>query len=413
MTNIARYFMSAGGPYANSVNAREIPSRQAALRYGWFIDADDCSMVYVRRGMGGRTQHFRRLGNYHPTPPGPRGGPDSPIAESPEHKAVKEAIATAVNSALRAGTSMPWGFRDKRFHFAFTGDLLEGVIEAKPEFGLSFPDGRLIRPDVSLVGVDAVGTPCVRWAIEVMRGHELDIEKMMKIYSMGLPTLVVDIAGVDFSQITPDWARDQILATCKDDPQGRRPNFIHLPDTLKTVLNKWSREKHEEQHKFVIFGEESRVLALRDRLCSETSRLRLPSTWQEAKQMGTKPTDIAAPANKNDQTEKEFQNARQLASSGWVDLTGDRYLRIVTPRPAGLGANMDFHLRLAHLVAADGGVIMGYDPKASRSGDDPHLAYASLKNKEGFFDPVPLAPRVLCFPISLHRKNLAEPSRAG
>lgn len=409
MTEVARYFMSAGGPYADSVVAREIPSRQAALRYGWFIDADDCAMVYVRRGSNGKSQHFRRLDGIHPIFPGTGGSGIPPSPESPEHVAVKVAIAAAVNSAVASGTKMPWGFRDKRFYYPFTGDLIEGVSEAATEFTITFPDGRMIRPDISLIGSDASGQPIVRWAIEVMRDHELDMEKMMKIYSMGLPTMVVDIAETKLSQVTPEWAASQLLATCKDDPLGRRPNFIHLPDTLRTVLNDWSRTRQGEQHKFVIFGEDERVLAMCARLRNEAARLRLPFTWQEAKAQKTQTTDIAAPANKNEQTEREFQNARKLVPNGWVDLAGDRYLRIITPRPSGPGANMDFHLLLAHLVAADGKVIMGYDSKSGMTSDPPLLAYARRQKDDGFWESVPLAPRVLSFPIGLHRKNLGSP----
>ncbi len=96
---------------------------------------------------------------------------------------------------------------------------------------------------------------------------------------------------------------------------------------------------------------------------------------------------------------------------GWGDLTGERYLDIVTPRPAGPGPNLDFHVRLAHLVASNGEVIMGYDSKSGSHHDDLRTAHALIQMEDGFFKPAPLAPEILCFPIGLLRKNLASPLR--
>lgn len=412
MTDIARYFMSPGGPYSDEVLATAIPSRQATLRYGWFVDRDSCFMVYVRRASNGKTQHFRRLDGYHPGHPG--GGGDAPSPESPEHRLVKEVLVTAIQAAIAKRSQMRWAFKDQRFHFPFTGDLLEGVTDARAEYPIAFPDGRSIRPDVALIGPDASGASMVRWAIEVMRGHELDVAKMMKIYAMGLPTMVVDISGTLIDQITPDWATAQLLGTCADDPHGRRPNFIHLPDALRTVLNGWSRSKGGQLHKFVIFGDKDRILALRDRLKQEATRLRLPFTRAEATPLGTQQTDIAAPNNTNDQTQTEFQNVRRLIPDGWVNLTGDRYLRITTPRPTGPGPNLDFHMRLAHLVATDGQVIMGYDSKSASHHDDQRTAHALAQMEDGFWKPVPLAPKVVCYPIGLYQKDLTRlPSTKG
>jgi hypothetical protein len=405
MTDTARYFLSPSGPYAEEILASDIASRQAALRCGWFIDHDDCPMVYVRRSQDGRRQHFRRIDGLR----GPAGGGgDAPPPESPEHHIVKRTLVAAVNAALEAGACMPWGFTDRRFHFPFTGDLLEGVTAAEDEYTIPLPGGRSIRPDVALVGPDAVGMPMVRWAIEVMRGNELDVGKMMKIYGMGLPTIVVDIAGVEIDRITPAWAAAQLSATCASDSLGRRANFIHLPDTLRTVSNAWSRSRGGQQHKFVVFGAEERILSLCDRLRQEAGRLQLPMRWQQAKALGIQPTDIAAPNNTNEQTEKEFQNARRLIPHGWVDLTGDRYLRVVVPRPQGPGPIQDFHISLAHMVAADGEVIMAYESRSASDDDDERTAHVRCQSEDGFWRSVPLSPKVLCYPVGLHRKGLTD-----
>lgn len=406
MTSSASYFMSPYGPYSDIVSADTIPSRQAALRYGWFRDPEDnCPAVYVRRSKNGRTQHFRRIESFSPANPQPGGESTEGVpSESPEHLAVKDAIVDAVSRCIHEGESMPWAFRDRRFHWAFHGDLLEGVTNAEPEYTLRFPDGRIARPDVALIGSDYAGRPSVRWAVEIMRDNELSIEKMMKIYSMGLPTIVLDIAGINLDNVDADWARDQLLATCTDDPHGRRRNFIHLPDTLRTVLNDWSLNRGEtgRSHKFIVFGSDKRILSIRDRLKAEARELGLPFTRNEAKDRGIPHTDIAAPNNTNEQTEKEFQNARQRVADGWVELTGDRYLRIQTPVPAGPGPAMDFHRSLAHHFAADGEVIVGYDPRGSSRVGDRHIEVPTWPKQHEPAVWRPLAPKVLCFPVGLH-----------
>jgi len=301
---------------------------------------------------------------------------------------------------------LTWAFKDRRLHFAFRGQLLTGVTKVVKEHPIHLPDGTVIRPDVALIGQDSGGRETVFWIIEVVREHDVDAEKFFKIHRLGIPALVIDIEALELSEITEAWAETAVTETCESSPDGRRKNFIHYPDTLKLICNDWSRQRAEERadqetasrHKFVIFGSGERVVALCERLKTECKRLRVPQT------------DITAPRNTNSQTEKEFANARSLVPASWIDLAGERYLRVITPRPRAPGAELDFHRALARLVANDGRVIMSYDPKgfegSKRMAEIVHvLDPIRVHENMGQNKPIsylPLVARILVYLYLLH-----------
>ncbi len=406
MADSARFFKNFNGPYAGSISAEDITSRQDAIRYAPFIDDDGRPMIYVSKGFRETSDrpvrpHFRRHeASTTPPPPGQSGG------ESAEHLQAKEMLRCALERRLVAGQSLTWAFKDRRLHFVFRGQLLTGVTTVVKEHPIHLPDGTIIRPDVALIGQDYAGQETVFWIIEVVREHDVDSEKFFKIHRLGIPALVIDIEELELSEITEAWAETAVAETCASSPDGRRKNFIHYPDTLKVICNDWSRQRAEEhadqetasRHKFVVFGVDERVVSLCELLKAERDRLRVPQT------------DITAPRNTNTQTEKEFANARALVPASWIDLAGERYLRIITPRPRTPGPELDFHRALARLVANDGRVIMSYDPKgfegSKRMAEIVHvLDPIRVKENMGQNKPItyfPLVPRILVYPYLLH-----------
>lgn len=405
MVNRARYFKSPSGPYADVIPASEIKSRQAAAAYGWFRSEEGEPLVYVRRAIGrNKSQHFSRL----PAGKRPRTERQAileqiqrPPGESDEHKAAKAALVAALNAHREDGEQIPWAFKDPKLAYPFTGQLLAGIDHVKPEHHITLPNDMTIIPDVVLMATDAGGDRYVKWAIEVMREHELDTYKMFKINMLGLPTIVLDIADLALDDITEEWAAEILAATCRDHERGQRKSFVYLPDILRTIYNPWShqrvRKKEMAKHKFVVFGAEGDVVALRDQLEADVKRL------------GASNVHVQKRSHVGATTQAEFENARRLVPKGWVDVTGDSYLLIVAPRPAEPGPYLDFHHLLAQRLAANGRVVAGYDPKGGdpRMGEDadPWLAYVVDRrlNDRGMYDVSypPLVSRVVCYPTAI------------
>jgi len=96
MADSARFFKNFNGPYASSIQADDITSRQDAIRFAPFIDDDGRSAIYVSKGFRETSRsvvrpHFRRHeASTTPPPPGQSGG------ESEEHLLAKEMLRRAL-----------------------------------------------------------------------------------------------------------------------------------------------------------------------------------------------------------------------------------------------------------------------------------------------------------------------------
>lgn len=399
------------------VLAKSVRSREDARKLAPFVDESGARLVTWRSASFDSTLRRRKRRScfaYYPASHtatvGITADPETidfeefarAKGESTKHQRVRLLLTSILRAMIERKETAPWSFIDKRVSEAFglSGNLLEGVEAVETNYQIETPFGKSYSVDVALLGPKVLTKRLVLGAIEVEFTHRFDLIKCLLLKAMGFPLLSLDITEMGEAEITAEYVRQALLSTTADDEDGRRRNYVYLPEMLYPVFMQLPASiTKEPKHQYLVFVPDGQLEKLRELLGKAKAALKLSDR------------NILVQLHNatNEQARVALENEGSIAGANWRNFNDHRYLRIVVERPTQrTGPGYLFHFILAKLVMGHFDALVGYKYRPAISNDEPDepVWRPYLKIGEAV-ERVPLLPKQMVQPARLIFNELA------
>lgn len=307
------------------------------------------ALPYFRHYPVGKTQKYRTLEEDFEE--------KKQFGESDIHFTAKTMLAQYLESLIKDGKSLEWGYRDDRISdFTITGNLMSGVEEIQLEYKykLKLLDGKEYKFDIALLRKNITKTPFILGVIEIEKENKFGLLKCLICKSLGFPLISVDVGALKKEDITIEWAKQALRETTGNSEDGLRRNYIYIHNALYPVFTNIPVQlRLENKHQYVIFCKPIDLEKLTEYL--EKYRVKLGLSRDEVH------VDKPKLNRDDERSVKMFQNEGSIAGKDWQDYNSEQYIRLTLRVPSNKEGNLYlYHLVIARLLNAHFQTLVGY-----------------------------------------------------
>lgn len=357
---------SRQGLFAQTIKARDIPSREHARKLWPFVIAEDnrkpvtyVSPSFDSNGKLKQRSHFRILTttrsiNLSQIFIDEEQQRQKSVSESDEHKEAKKVLMAEMQNRLLNGKGLPWSFKDpSASDFHFEGNLLLGADKIVAEHSVQTPFGMGFRLDLAVLASPLRNDEIILGGIEIERTHAFEGRKALLGKSLGFPLISVDISEMKLDEITPEWAASVLSQTKATKEISHRQTYVYIHDLVYPLFVQIPNAiLDDEKHQYLVFAADKVLNKLVKWIHKLAELLEYP-------QYAVTPS---IQNSSNDVSKKALTRAGEVVGPDWQRFNNQKCLRLTLPRSTGvtdLKAHK-FHIVLAYLLLNKTDSLVGY-----------------------------------------------------